>query len=126
MTTRSGAELEKLILGAIPQAKVEMYPNLSDAFLAFRQGRVEAMFNDHAGGIFLTRTYPGKYRVIVDLENPLDANQYSIGVRQDDLVWLNYLNWVLHRMALTGKLQAIHKKWLGTTDLVPGWARNAY
>ncbi len=126
VTTRRGAELEKLILGAIPQAKVEMYPNLSDAFLAFRQGRAEAMFNDHAGGIFLTRTYPGKYRVITDLENPLDANQYSIGVRQDDLVWLNYLNWVLHRMALTGKLQAIHKKWLGTTDLVPGWARNAY
>ena len=126
VTTRQGAELEKLILGAIPQAKIETYPNLADAFLAFRQGRAEAMFNDHAAGIFLTREYPGEFRVIKDLENPLDANQYSIGVRQDDLVWLNYLNWALHRMVLTGKLQELHQKWLGTTDLLPGWARAAY
>jgi len=58
VTTRSGAELEKLILGAIPQAKVEMYPNLSDAFLAFRQGRAEAMFNDHAGESFSPAPIP--------------------------------------------------------------------
>src|SRR5262249_9044630 len=48
VTTRQGDELKALILGAIPEAKVEMYPNFSDSFTAFRQGRAEAFFNDSA------------------------------------------------------------------------------
>ena len=35
VTTRQGDELKALILGAIPKAKVEMYPNFSDSFTAF-------------------------------------------------------------------------------------------
>ena len=126
VTTRQGAELDKLIHGAIPDAKVESYPNLSDAFLAFKQGRAEAFFNDHAAGLFITQTEPGKYRVIADTENPLDANQYSIGVRHDDQVWLNYINWALIRLNLKGTLREINTKWLGTTDLMPNWARLPY
>ena len=126
VTTRQGAELEKLIKGAIPDAKVEMYPNLSDAFMAFKQGRAEAMFNDHAAGLFITNKHPGKYRVIADTENPLDANQYSIGVRQHDQVWLNYIDWALVRLNLNGKLGELHMKWLTTTDLMPNWARLPY
>ena len=126
VTTRQGSELEKLIVGAIPDAKVEMYPNLSDAFMAFKQGRAEAMFNDHAAGLFITNKEPGKYRVIADTENPLDADQYSIGVRQDDQIWLNYINWALIRLNLNGKLRGLHIKWLETTDLMPNWARLPY
>lgn len=126
VVTRQGAELEKLILGAIPRAKVQMYPNLSDAFLAFKQGRAEAFFDDHSAGLFITRENPGQFRVISDPANPLDANQYSIGVKQGDQIWLNYLNWALLRMKLTGKLQAIHRKWLGTEELLPRWAREPY
>ncbi len=126
VVTRQGAELEKLILGAIPRAKVQMYPNLSDAFLAFKQGRAEAFFDDHSAGLFITRENPGQFRVISDPTNPLDANQYSIGVKQGDQIWLNYLNWALVRMKLTGKLQAIHRKWLGTEELLPRWAREPY
>lgn len=126
VATRQGAELEKLILKAIPKAKIQGYQEISDAFLALRQGRSEAFFNDHAGGLFIMHTYPGQFRVILDPDNALDRNQYSIGVRQGDQVWLNYLNWALIRLKLTEKLRALHMKWLKTAELEPAWVRERY
>lgn len=126
VATRQGAELEKLILKSIPKAKIQGYQEISDAFLALRQGRAEAAFNDHAGGLFIMHKFPGQFRVIVDPENALDRNQYSIGVRQGDQAWLNYLNWALIRMKLTGKLRELHMKWLKTSELEPAWVRERY
>jgi polar amino acid transport system substrate-binding protein len=123
VTTRQGDELKALILGAIPDAKVEMYPNFSDSFTAFRQGRAEAFFNDSAPARYIVREFPGQFRVILDNENRIDVNQYSIGIKQGEQVLLNYLNWALIRMRLDGRLETIHKRWLETTDLLPGWAR---
>lgn len=125
VTTRQGDELKALILGAIPEAKVEMYPNFSDSFTAFRQGRAEAFFNDSAPARYIVREFPGQFRVILDDENRIDVNQYSIGIKQGEQVLLNYINWALIRMRLDGRLEAIHKRWLESTDLIPGWARAA-
>ena len=124
VTTRQGDELKALILGAIPGAKVEMYPNFSDSFLAFRQGRAEAFFNDSAPARYIVREFAGQFRVILDTENPLDVNQYSIGIKQGDQILLNYINWALVRMRLDGRLEALHKKWLESAELVPYWARS--
>jgi polar amino acid transport system substrate-binding protein len=125
VTTRQGDELKALILGAIPNAKVEMYPNFSDSFTAFRQGRAEAFFNDSAPARYIIREFPGQFRVISDPENGIDVNQYSIGIKQGEQILLNYINWALVRMRLDGRLEAIHKRWLESTDLMPGWARMA-
>lgn len=125
VTTRQGDELKALILGAIPKAKVEMYPNFSDSFTAFRQGRAEAFFNDSAPARYIVREFPGQFRVILDPENAMDVNQYSIGIKQGEQVLLNYINWALVRMRLDGRLEAIHKTWLESAELMPGWARMA-
>jgi polar amino acid transport system substrate-binding protein len=125
VTTRQADELKALILGAIPNAKVEMYPNFSDSFTAFRQGRAEAFFNDSAPARYIIREFPGQFRVINDPENGIDVNQYSIGIKQGEQILLNYINWALVRMRLDGRLAAIHKHWLESTDLMPGWARMA-
>lgn len=123
VTTRQADELRDLIIGAIPQAKIDMYPNFSDAFLAFRQGRAEAFFNDSAPARYIVREFAPQFRVILDTENPLDVNQYSIGIKQGDQILLNYINWALVRMRLEGRLQAIHRRWLESEELVPYWAR---
>ncbi len=122
-TTGQGDELKALIIGAIPEAKVEMYPNFSDSFTAFRQGRAEAFFNDSAPARYIVREFPGQFRVILDDENRIDVNQYSVGIKQGDQVLLNYVNWALTRMRLDGRLEVIHKRWLESADLIPGWAR---
>jgi polar amino acid transport system substrate-binding protein len=125
VTTRQADELKALILGAIPNAKVEMYPNFSDSFTAFRQGRAEAFFNDSAPARYIIREFPGQFRVISDPDNGIDVNQYSIGIKQGEQILLNYINWALVRMRLDGRLAGIHKRWLESTDLMPGWARTA-
>ena len=122
VTTRQGDELKALIIGAIPEAKVEMYPNFSDSFTAFRQGRAERS-STTALRRAIIREFPGQFRVILDPENGIDVDQYSIGLKQGEQVLLNYINWALVRMRLDGRLEAIHKRWLESTDLVPGWAR---
>lgn len=124
VTTRQGDELKALILGAIPDAKLSFYPNFSDAFLAFRQGRADAFFNDSAPARYIVREFPGQFRVILDPDNRLDVNQYSIGIKQGDQVLLNYVNWSLSRMRLEGRLQALHRKWLESEELIPYWARS--
>lgn len=124
VTTRQGDELKELILGAIPNAKVDMYPNFADSFLAFRQGRAEAFFNDSAPARYIIREFPKQFRVILDPENAMDVNQYSVGVKQGEQVLLNYVNWALTRMKLEGRLQAIHKRWLESEDAMPFWAKS--
>lgn len=124
VTTRQGDELKALILGAIPDAKLALYPNFSDAFLAFRQGRADAFFNDSAPARYIVREFPGQFRVILDTDNRLDVNQYSIGIKQGDQILLNYVNWSLARMRLEGRLQALHRKWLESEELLPYWARS--
>lgn len=124
VTTRQGDELKELILGAIPNAKVDMYPNFADSFLAFRQGRAEAFFNDSAPARYIIREFPKQFRVILDPDNAMDVNQYSVGVKQGEQVLLNYVNWALTRMKLEGRLQAIHKRWLESEDAMPFWAKS--
>lgn len=123
VTTRQGDELKDLIIGAIPTAKVEMYPNFSDSFLAFRQGRAEAFFNDSAPARYIIREFKNQFRVINDPDNAMDVNQYSVGIRQGDQILLNYLNWALWRMKLEGRIQQVHKRWLESEDLLPNWAK---
>jgi polar amino acid transport system substrate-binding protein len=125
VTTRQGDDLRAQILKAIPTAKVEMYPNFSDSFLAFRQGRAEAFFDDSAPARYIIQEFPGQFRVINDPENRIDVNQYSIGLAQGDQVFLNYINWSLVRMRMEGRLQALHRKWLQNEELLPAWARVA-
>ena len=126
VSQRNAEETKKLILAQIPQAKVQGFKENSEAFLALRQGRVEAFFNDDAAGYYIMRKFPGQFRIIIDPENILDTNQSSIGVKQGDQIWLNYLNWALVRMKLTGKLQRMHKKWFDTEELEPAWVRTVY
>jgi polar amino acid transport system substrate-binding protein len=123
VSTRQAEEVRQLIVAAVPKADVQMFPAYSDAFLAFRQGRVEAFFSDGAPMRYILREFGKEFRVLNDPTNLLDANQFSIGLKQGDQVFLNYVNWAVTRLRLTGRLAAIHRQWLGTEDLIPAWAR---
>jgi polar amino acid transport system substrate-binding protein len=123
VATRQAEEIKQMIVSAIPKAQIDMYPGFSDAFLAFRQGRADAFFTDSAPARYILREFGKQYRLVNDRENPMDTNQFSIGLKQGDQVLLNYVNWALTRMRITGRLAAIHKTWLDTQDAMPAWAR---
>jgi ABC-type amino acid transport substrate-binding protein len=71
----------------------------------------------------LSANFPASSASSSTSENRIDVNQYSIGIKQGEQILLNYINWALIRMRLDGRLETIHKRWLESTELVPGWAR---
>lgn len=121
--TRQGADLEQMINGAVMGTKIEGFPELSDAFLALRQGRGDAFFYERAAALYLMKGQGDKFRVIDDKEHPISASAISIGVRQGDQVWINYLNWLLYDLKANLKLQALHQKWFETDALEPNWVK---
>lgn len=126
VAAREAAELQKLILHAIPQAQFQGYRDDSASFTAFRQGRAEAYMDDQSAELFLLNRFPGEYRILVDQSNPLQRSQYAIGIRQGDQVFLNYVNQSLQWMKIVGALQEMHRRWLGTEELEPAWVRERY
>ncbi|HMK68166.1 MAG TPA: transporter substrate-binding domain-containing protein [Stellaceae bacterium] len=123
IVTRQGADVEALIKNVVPNPQIQGYPEVSDAFLAYRQGRGDAFFYERAASMYYARQFPGQFRAIEDREHGIDVSPIAIGVRQGDQVWLNYLNWALYSLKASGKLQELHKKWLGTEELEPNWVR---
>lgn len=123
VVSRQGADLEKMIADATKDVHFQGYPELSDAFLALRQGRGDAFFYERAATMYLLREYPTQFRVIDDPEHPINRSAISIGLKQGDQVFLNYLNWALYDLKANGKLQALHKKWFDSDALEPNWVR---
>ena len=65
----------------------------------------------------------GRFRVIDDKANPIAASGISIGLKQGDQVWINYINWLLYDLKANNKLQALHQKWFETDALQPSWVK---
>ena len=121
----AASETESGVVAIVPwERSGGMWTRLWATANATTQG-AEAFFNDSAPARYIIREFPGQFRVISDPENGIDVNQYSIGIKQGEQILLNYINWALVRMRLDGRLEAIHKRWLESTDLMPGWARMA-
>jgi polar amino acid transport system substrate-binding protein len=123
ISSRQGADLEKLILSAIKTPALQMYPNNSDAFLAMRQRRADAFFFEGGAALYLAREYAGEVRELVDDDKPIAPSYLAIAVKQGDQVWLNYVNWALSDIKLTGRLREIHNRWFATDSLLPSWAK---
>jgi polar amino acid transport system substrate-binding protein len=120
---RQGADVENLIRGALKSPALQMYPNNSDAFLAMRQGRSDAFFFEGGAALYMAKQFPGQFRALSDNGKPVAPSYLSIAVKQGDQVWLNYVNWALTDMKVTGKLRDMHEKWFATETLLPSWAR---
>lgn len=120
---RQGGDIEQMVHGAVPDAKVEGYPEVSDAFLAFRQGRGDAFFYERAAALYMMQQSGAKFRVINDTENPISASGISIGLKQGDQIWTNYINWLLYDLKSNNKLQSLHRKWFNSDDIMPNWVK---
>jgi polar amino acid transport system substrate-binding protein len=121
--TRQGDDIARQIQTVLKDPKIEGYPDLSDAFLAFRQGRGDAFFHERAAAVYMIKNMPGQFRLLVDNENPIARSAISVGLRKGDQEWLNYLNWLLFDMKANNELQAAHVKWFGSHDLEPNWVK---
>ena len=121
--TRQGADIESIIKRMVQNPSIQGFPEIGDAFLAFRQGRGDVFFYESAAALYYARQYPDQFRSVAAPDPGVAASPISIGVRKGDQNWLNYLNWALYDLKASGKLQALHIKWFGNDSLQPNWVR---
>jgi len=65
---------------------------------------------DEIVGRYYMEKRPGEYRV---LDENFGKEAYGVGVRKEDISFLNELNKVLEEMKADGKAEEISKKWFG-------------
>ncbi|MDO4769654.1 MAG: amino acid ABC transporter substrate-binding protein [Brachymonas sp.] len=78
------------------------------ALLDLSSGRLDAVVVDEVVGRYYTSKKPGEYRI---LEEHLGAEEYGVGLRQEDTALLSKLDEVLDAMRADGTAKAIYGKW---------------
>lgn len=123
IVTRQGADIESIIKRMVQNPTIQAYPEIGDAFLAFRQGRGDVFFYESAAALYYARQYPDQFRSVAAPDPGTAASPISIGIKKGDQNWLNYLNWALYDLKASGKLHELHIKWFGNDSLEPNWVR---
>lgn len=78
------------------------------ALLDLSTGRLDAVVVDEVVGRYYTSKKPGEYRI---LEEHLGAEEYGVGLRQEDTALLGKLDEVLDAMRADGTAKTIYGKW---------------
>jgi ABC-type amino acid transport substrate-binding protein len=105
-----GTSGEQKLRELVPTAQIVNYQELTQAFLALKNGLVEGFVS---GGLTLAKfsaTQPGAFRIA---EFSLLEYPTSIGVRKGEKEWLDTINTLLKKMEQDGTYAKIYDKWVG-------------
>lgn len=104
-----GSTADAALRKAAPEAKITMYQEYPQAFLAFQQGLTDAFLSDALILDQFAKTDPGKFEV---LSPYLVPEPIAIGLRKNDSDWRNALDSILQDMVVDGTWQRIIKKYV--------------
>ena len=107
-----GSTSEKNILVAQPGCKVVSFEGYPQAFLALKQGKVDAVTTDSTIllGLKMSDDNPDDWVIAGDYIAP---EPYGLGVPENDSDFRDYVNLSLNEMWKTGEYQKIYDKWFG-------------
>ncbi|MBF0480085.1 MAG: ABC transporter substrate-binding protein [Desulfovibrionaceae bacterium] len=115
-----GSTSEQNMKKAEPDCTVVSFETYPEAFLALKQGKVEAVTTDEAilVGIKYSDDNPDNWDIVGDY---ISAEPYGLGVVQNDSKFRNYVNQTLMKMWETGEYQKVYAKWFGkdTKNYIP-------
>ncbi|GIX07321.1 MAG: basic amino acid ABC transporter substrate-binding protein [Candidatus Poribacteria bacterium] len=97
-----------LLAQTVPGAAVLEYDTIDLAFLALRNGTVDAVINDEPTSRTIARTKGGFRLVGV----PLTNEQYGIAFRKDRADLAERVNRALAELKADGTLRRLHQKWI--------------
>lgn len=117
--TVKGSTSEKNIAAAQPAANVISFDEYPQAFLALKQGKVEAVTTDSGilAGLKASDDNPDEWEIVGDF---FSSEPYGLGVPEGDSDFRDFVNKSLHQMWLDGSYAALFKKWMGY-DLPDTW-----
>jgi polar amino acid transport system substrate-binding protein len=107
-----GSTSEKNILLVQPDAIVVSFEGYPEAFLALKQGKVEAATTDSVilVGLKGSDPEPEKWAIVGSF---FSSEPYGLGVRENDSEWRDFVNFTLMKMWNEGDWLKIYEKWLG-------------
>lgn len=86
------------------------YVDFETLFLALDSDQLDAVAVDRTMGDYYMMSHAGQYRL---LNQPIDSEQYAVGVRRNDSELRNALQKALDQMAADGTSARLSQKWFG-------------
>ncbi|CAB5678205.1 Glutamine-binding periplasmic protein precursor [Delftia tsuruhatensis] len=112
-----GTISEPFIRAALPTARPVGYDDVSTAFAALLQGKVEAFSTSEEAVRRLVHRLGTDAARFAVLGTPIGNELWSIGVRKGEKRLLAAVNTALQDMEASGEMQAIFDRWLGQGTL---------
>lgn len=118
--TAKGSTSEQNAKNANPQAIIISYETYPEAFLALKQGKVDAVSTDEAilVGLKYSDDKPEGWDIVGDY---ISNEPYGFGVVENDSKFRDFVNLALMDMWEKGEYQKIYEKWFGkdTKNAIP-------
>lgn len=89
---------------------VKKYGDFVNAFMDLEVGRIDGVLVDSVVGRYYMSKKPGSYKVVDD---KMGAEEYGVGMRQEDKALQDKLNKVLKQMSEDGTMTKLSQKWFG-------------
>ena len=107
-----GSTSEQNAKRAEPQATIISFETYPEAFLALKQGKVEAVTTDDAIllGIKNKDDKPGDFELVGEA---ISAEPYGLGMVENDSKFRDAVNFALMEMWTSGDYQKMYDKWFG-------------
>jgi polar amino acid transport system substrate-binding protein len=111
VATSRGSVGEAILKANFPKAKITDFNTTADSIQALKSHKVDALIENNAiiGG--LVKSDPTAFQVLKG--DPLKPALFSIGIKQGDQTWLNYLNNFIRNYNISGQNEASLQKWFG-------------
>ena len=115
-----GSTSEQNVKKAQPDTTVISFETYPEAFLALKQGKVQAMTTDESilVGVKNSDDKPEAWDIVGEYISP---EPYGLGVAENDSKFRDFVNLALMDMWSKGEYQKIYDKWFGkdTKDYIP-------
>lgn len=115
VAVQQGTTLEKNLAKAAPQAEIIGFKDYNSAWLALRQGRVDAL----TGSIDILQGFSKNEKDFHIAGGRFSDEPFGMGVRQGDSALRDKINFVLQDLWASGKYQELYKKWFGADPDIP-------
>ncbi len=110
IATIRGSKGDSAIAKLVPTARRITFEHPSEAVQALTEHRVEAWVGDY---ISLYNVLQKNRGLRIAGLQPFSPAPHSLGVREGDKEWLNFINTTLEKMQKTGEYEKLLDKWFG-------------
>jgi ABC-type amino acid transport substrate-binding protein len=115
VAVQQGTTLEKNLAAAAPKAEIVAFKDYNSAWLALRQGRVDAL----TGSLNILQGFAKDNRDFKIVGAPFSVEPFGIGVRKGAPSLLDAVNATIRDLWTSGAYTALYRKWFGSDPTVP-------